>query len=594
MNDLLETPRRVAEIVASLRALRTRPAEGEFAAVEHLCHLRDIETEGYNVRIAQLLYEDDPLLLDLDGETLARERCYVEQDPDAALRDFTAAREKSVELLRSANEAAFAREGIFENVGRVSLARLVEMMREHDRSHLRELATLAALDRFARESDEFRAELDALCRIPGISASSPVEVRRSANAVADVLRRHGIDDVRVLEVEGAHPSVYGAVHVADGLPAVLIYGHHDVQPPGDLAHWRNPPFEPVERDGRLFARGACDDKGGVIAHIAAVASYGSALPCNVKFFIEGEEEIGSPNLPRFLEMYAGLLRADCVVLADTPNAETGVPALTRSLRGMCHVDVEVRCLERPLHSGRGAGAVPDAIAILCGIVSEMTGRRDAAGPAAGDGGGPLGTAESMATPPGPPASSPAGAEASRLRLDLGLLDGVALTGAREDTWSGSAITVIGLDAPPVDQSFNQIAASARVRLSLRTVPSRSSEEAGAQLVACIEAMPMPHALVTAHLTKCIPWWRTEAEGPAFDAARRALARGYGREAVMIGAGGSIGFVGMFEEAFPGIPLLLMGVEDPPCNAHSEDESLDLGDWEKCVRSAIFFYEELTR
>lgn len=572
MNDLSEMPARVAELLGRITERRTRQAGGEFSAVEHVCHLRDIEAEGYAVRIEQLLREDVPLLRDLDGEALARERRYIEQDPDEALRAFASARARSLELLRGADEEALAREGTFEKVGRVSLAKLVEMMREHDRGHLRDLETLAALDRFTQQRDVFREELEALCRIPSISASAPAEVRRSATEVARILERHGIGDVRVLEVEGAHPSVYGAVHVHVNAkaPTVLLYAHHDVQPVGELSRWSSPPFEPVERDGRLFARGACDDKGGVLAHIAAVSSYGRALPCNVKFFIEGEEEIGSPNLPRFLERYGELLRADCVVLADTPNYDTGVPGLTRSLRGMCLIDVEVRCLERPLHSGRGGGAAPDAIAILCGIVSEVTG-----------GGRPR-------------AAAPTPNRSDALHRDLGLLEGVALLGTRENTWNDPAITVIGIDAPPVDQSFNQIAASARARLSVRTVPPLDSATSGEAIAAKIRELGTPHALVSARVVKSVPWWHTDAEGPVFDAARRALTRGYGCEVRMIGAGGSIGFVGMFEDAFPNVPLLLMGVEDPPCNAHSENESLDLGDWERCARSAIFLYDELSR
>jgi acetylornithine deacetylase/succinyl-diaminopimelate desuccinylase-like protein len=182
----------------------------------------------------------------------------------------------------------------------------------------------------------------------------------------------------------------------------------------------------------------------------------------------------------------------------------------------------------------------------------------------------------------------------KLHRDLGLLEGVALTGTREQTWNEPAIAVIGFDAPPVEQSFNQLAASARARLSIRTVPPRESRAFGEDLIAKLNAIPMPHALVSAKIVKSVPWWRTDATGPVFDAARRALTRGYGRDVEMIGTGGSIGFVGTFESAFAGTPLLLMGVEDPPCNAHSENESLHLGDWESCVRSSIFLYDELRR
>ena len=182
----------------------------------------------------------------------------------------------------------------------------------------------------------------------------------------------------------------------------------------------------------------------------------------------------------------------------------------------------------------------------------------------------------------------------RFREAMGVLGGVALVGTQEDTWTKPAITVIGVDAPSIANSFNQIVPSARARLSLRTVPPDDSADAGERLVQRLTSFPMPHAIVTARVVKSVPWWKTDPTGPAFDAARRALTRGYGTEARMIGSGGTIGFVAMFEEAFPGAPLLLMGVEDPPCNAHAENESLHLGDWERCTRSAIFFYEELAR
>ena len=567
--DLGEFPQRVAELISGVFDANVKPSPGEWAIVEHVCHLRDIEAEGYVVRIGQLLEERDPLLRDLDGDQLAIDRRYIEQRVDDALRAFRDARTRSVSLLSNAEPAAFEREGTFGNAGRVTLAKLVAKMREHDAGHFRDIALLAALDRFTQDRARFRAELEELCRIPGVSAGDPAAVRRSAEATARLLESHGIAGVRLLEVENAHPSVYGEVLVDPAAPTLLIYGHHDVQPIGRPDQWHTPPFEPVERDGRLYARGAADDKGGVMAHVAAAASWRGAPPCNLKFFIEGEEEIGSPNLGAFLDRDRELLRADAVVLADTPNVDTGIPALTYRLRGMCMIDVEVRCLERPLHSGRGGGAVPDAIAILCNVIASL------------ECGGKAAALES-------------GSSAAALHRDLGVLDGVELVGTREDTWTKPAITVIGFDAPPVDRSFNQIAASARARLSLRTVPPRDSAEAGQELVARIQAIETRHAKISARLVKSVPWWITSHDGPVFDAARRALTRGYGTEAKMIGSGGTIGFVGSFASAFEGTPLLLMGVEDPPCNAHSENESLHLGDWEKCARSAIFLYDELGR
>src|SRR5499427_5992315 len=233
---------------------------------------------------------------------------------------------------------------------------------------------------------EALAELDAglgqwkhmlveLCRIPSISAAGfpPEEVRRSAQAIAQTLRDAGVEHVDVLEIPGVHPYVYGDWLHRLGAPTVLLYGHHDVQPPGRSEKWLSPAFEPTERDGRLYGRGTADDKGGVMAHVAAVGSYLRAakrLPLNVKFIIEGEEEIGSMNLDRFLEQHKAKMAADFIVLTDTGNYDVGHPALTYQLRGICQVDVEVQGLHQPLHSGY-SGPVPDPVQILCAIIADL-------------------------------------------------------------------------------------------------------------------------------------------------------------------------------------------------------------------------------
>ncbi|HSP34349.1 MAG TPA: M20/M25/M40 family metallo-hydrolase, partial [Thermoanaerobaculia bacterium] len=427
-------------------------------------------------------------------------------------------------------------------------------------------------------------DLVALCRIPSVSALDAPSVRASAKAFADVLRRYGLQKVRLLESDNAHPSVYGEWSVAEGdaarRPTLLIYGHHDVQPPGAIDRWASPPFEPEVRNGRLYGRGTADDKGGIMAHIAAVGSQlgrDGTLPCNVKFLIEGEEEIGSPHLGNILRDYGDLLGADYVVLNDTPNFATGVPALTYRLRGMCHVDVEVQCLTQPLHSGRGGGVVPDPVAILCHLIDSVDLEVDGITPLSPD--------------------EKARLDALPFTHEFPLADGVELLARDvqwERLWTRPSMTVIGFDAHPIAGSFNQILPSARARLSIRTVPNLDSRAAGEAIARqLIDAGP-PHARVRAEVVSAAPWFRIEPQGPAFDAAMRALERGYGRKPVLIGAGGTIGFVGTFAEQFAGVPLLLMGVEDPPCNAHSENESLHLGDWEKCTRSAMVLYEELGR
>jgi acetylornithine deacetylase/succinyl-diaminopimelate desuccinylase-like protein len=456
----------------------------------------------------------------------------------------------------------------------------------------------AALKYLDGHLDDFKRTLVDLSRIPSVSADGfpPAEVRRSAEAVAAALRDAGLDKVQVLEIPDAHPYAYGEWLRHSGAPTILLYGHHDVQPPGRPEKWLSPPFEPTERKGRMYGRGTADDKAGVMAHVAAVASYlksSGSLPCNVKFLVEGEEEIGSGNLARFLEKYRGMMAADFIVLSDTANFDTGVPALTYQLRGIVQVDVEVQCLDHPLHSGMWGGPVPDPVQVLCRLIAALRGKK-----------GELDV-------PGlyKDVARPSKKQRKRLRKlpfsekkfkkDGALLEGVKLAGEKgysvyEQLWTRPSLTVIAMESHPILGSSNQIVDSARARLSLRTVPNMDGQKAGMQLVKKLVSEAPHGARVTARVTGSTPWWTTDPEGPAFEAARRALKAGFKKDTAMIGAGGSIGFVQPFADLLGGAPCLLMGVEDPACNAHSENESLHLEDWVKCMRAAVHLYDELSR
>jgi acetylornithine deacetylase/succinyl-diaminopimelate desuccinylase-like protein len=445
---------------------------------------------------------------------------------------------------------------------------------------------------------EMKRTLLDLARIPGVSAPGfpSEEVRRSAEAFADLLRQVGLDNVRVLEIPGVHPYVYGDWLKRPGARTLMLYGHHDVVPPGRSERWASPPFEPVERKGRLYGRGTADDKGGILVHVAAVAAYlrsGGSLPCNVKFLIEGEEEIGSQNLTRFLDRYRKLMTADAVVLSDTANFDTGVPGLTYRLRGLCQVDVEVRCLERPVHSGQQGGLVPDPVQVLSRLIAGLTasdGSLDIPG---------LYRRVARTAPRQRARLRRLPFDARRTARKVGLLPGVSFTGETgfspfETLWTRPSLTAIAFEAHPIAGSSNQILDSARARISLRTVPDMDSREAGELLVRKLTKSPPHGARVAARIVRSTPWWETDPEGPAFEAARRALKAGFGKEAVMMGAGGSIGFVQPFSDFLEGAPCLLTGVEDPECGAHSENESLHLGDWKKCMRGAVHLYDELAR
>ncbi|HEV8253512.1 MAG TPA: M20/M25/M40 family metallo-hydrolase [Vicinamibacteria bacterium] len=445
---------------------------------------------------------------------------------------------------------------------------------------------------------DFERALGDLVRIPSVSATGfpPEAVRRSADAMAQVLTAAGLENAEILELPGVHPYVYADWRHARGAPTLILYGHHDVVPPGRLERWISPPFEPTRRGGRLFGRGSADDKGGILVHVAAVTAWLRAcggLPLNVKFLVEGEEEIGSEHLAEFLAAQRGRMAADAVVLSDTSNFDVGVPALTYRLRGLVQVDVEVRCLERPVHSGQKGGAVPDALRILCGLIAGLQ-KTD----------GSLDIAGLYAKVARPGARERARLRAlpfdeRRFRRAAGLLPGVELNGERrysvwERLWLRPSLTVIALEAPAIERSVNQVVEAARARLSMRTVPDQDSREAGDQLVARLTADPPSGARVTARIVRASPSWTTDLEAPAFDAARRALKAGFGREPVFMGAGGSIGFVQPMSDFLGGAPCLLTGVEDPACGAHSENEGLHLGDWRKCMRAAVRLYDELSR
>jgi acetylornithine deacetylase/succinyl-diaminopimelate desuccinylase-like protein len=425
--------------------------------------------------------------------------------------------------------------------------------------------------------------LEKLVAIPGISASAfpPGEVRRSAEAVATTLTEYGLESVRLLETEG-HPAVFGEMRVSSDVPTVLVYGHHDVQPPGRLERWLSPPFEATVREGRMYGRGTADDKGGFLAYLAAAHT----SPCNLKFLIEGEEEIGSPHLSALLEENRALFACDSIVLCDTPNFARGVPAITHRLRGNCIVDVEVRCLERPLHSGQGGGLAPDAIMILCTLLARLQGDDGTLRIPGFDERVHVDDAQLAAIRALP-------FDEKRLRRDFALRNGVALKDhSWEAVWARPSLTITAIEAIPIAQAANQIADAARARLSLRTVRDLGTNEAGELLVRALQSNVPYGAELTTTIVGGPSWWEADPRHPIFVAARRALSRGYGAEAVMTGSGGSIGFVKPFADLAGDIPPLLTGVQDPRSSAHSENESLDLEDWRKAMTSAVYLFEEL--
>jgi acetylornithine deacetylase/succinyl-diaminopimelate desuccinylase-like protein len=425
-----------------------------------------------------------------------------------------------------------------------------------------------------------RAELEKLIRIPSVSAdpAAAPHLSASAGAVAGLLRQAGLDEVEVLTAAGGQPAVFGRRAAPPGAPTVLLYAHHDVQPPGDRAAWSGDPFEPAVRDGRLYGRGAADDKAGVAVHLAALLAHGDQLPVGVSVLIEGEEETGSPSLEPFLDAYAGRLGADVVVFADAVNWATDVPALTTTLRGGCAVTVELRTLRRGVHSGLYGGPVPDALTALCRLLGSLhDDRGDVAVP-----GLVRGTAD------------PLDLTEAQLRAEAGLLDEVQLIGTGSLTsrlWAGPAVTVIGIDAPSVADSANVLLPVARAEVSLRIGPGDDAVRAGAALAEHLRASAPWGAQVTVTPGRAVAPYAASAGGRADAAAHSALEQAWGRPAVDMGAGGSIPFVTAYAERYPDAEILVTGVEDPDTCAHAENESLHLAVFERaCVAEALLLRE----
>jgi cysteinylglycine-S-conjugate dipeptidase len=421
-----------------------------------------------------------------------------------------------------------------------------------------------------------RSDLERLVRIPSVSAdpAAAAHLRASAGEVAAMLRRAGLPEVEVLTVEGGRPAVLGRRPGPPGAPTVLLYAHHDVQPAGDRAAWDSDPFEPQVRRGRLYGRGAADDKAGIAVHLAALRAHGDRLPVGVTVLVEGEEEVGSPSLARFLAAYAGRIGADVVVLADSANWTAEVPSLTTSLRGGANVTVQVRALRHGVHSGMYGGPVPDALTALCRLLATL---HDEHGDVA-VAGLVRGTAD------------PIDLTEEQLRADSGLLDGVRLIGTgrlTERLWARPAIAVIGLDAPPVDEASNTLLPAARATVSLRVAPGDDETRARAALVSHLESHAPWGVRVTVQPGGTVAPYALRAGGRAYRAAHAALAEAWGTPAVDIGVGGSLAFVTAFARFAPGAEMLITGVEDPGTRAHGPNESLDLAVFERaCLAETL--------
>ncbi len=415
------------------------------------------------------------------------------------------------------------------------------------------------------------ANLGDLVRIPGIAwdAFDPQQLERSAEAVADLFRETGIFElveIRRSEANGkvGAPAVVARRAARNGRPQVLLYAHHDVQPPGDLSVWNTPEFQPTLIDGRIFGRGAADDKAGIVTHLTAiktlVETLGKDFEVGVSIFIEGEEEAGSPTFRNFLEENRDVLAADVIIVADSANWTTTIPALTTTLRGLVSQVIEVQTLDHAVHSGMFGGAVPDAMMATLRLLASL---HDEAGDVAVKGLHSSKAADLDFTE-------------QQLRIDSGLLDGVSAIGTGsilDRIWTKPSITVIGIDAMSVAMSSNTLLPSVRAKISMRIAPGQEPRDALELLRQHLEQnVPFGAKLSYGEVEMGKPFEANSA-GWAKKLAEASLSAAFGNDSVDIGIGGSIPFIADLLEVFPAAQILVTGVEDADSRAHSPNESV---------------------
>ncbi|MBX3116057.1 MAG: dipeptidase [Cryobacterium sp.] len=446
-------------------------------------------------------------------------------------------------------------------------------------------SSAAALEELVAEGlPKAISDLGSLVRIPSVSwaAFDPAHVQASAEAVAELARGLGIfDSIQISRAaiadteELGQPAVLGVRAAKNGRPTVLLYAHHDVQPPGKDEEWESAPFEPVVRGARLYGRGAADDKAGVMTHIASLRAIskllGEDLDLGIVLFIEGEEEFGSRSFRGFIEKHRQELASDVMIVADSDNWSTEVPAITVSLRGNVTFRLSVRTLGHASHSGMFGGAVPDAMLAMVKLLSTL--HNDNGGVAVKG----L-TSTSGQTPE---------FDEERLRQDAAILDGISSIGTGtvpSRLWYQPSITVTGIDAPTVANASNTLIPEVSVRVSARIAPGQKAEDAFRAIEAHLnENKPFGAHIAITEADMGEPFL-VDRSGWAIAECKAAMAAGWGQEPVETGVGGSIPFISDLVEAFPAAQVLVTGVEDPDTRAHSPNESLHLGVFRRAIQT----------
>ena len=452
--------------------------------------------------------------------------------------------------------------------------------------------TSAVLARAEAQFDETVARLTDYLRHAAISsdAAHHPEVERLADRIASDLAALGFDNARVLRLPGALPTVAAERIRQPGKPVVLIYGHLDLQPVKGEP-WTTPPHEATRKGDRLYARGASDDMGGWVSHLAAMKAWietAGELPLNVKLIIEGEEEIGSPNLERYMDTYPEAFQSDVMILTDCENPSTEIPGLTVSLRGLCEVELVCEAIASDVHSGLWGNIVPDVSTALVKLLSRLVDD---------DGRFALGRMEVPEAWRQDAAKVPLTDDV--IRVAAHLIEGVDPLPPRgrphaEWVWRQPAITVLTTTLPTPDRQKNALRAKASATLSVRLAPGQNHEQIKGLLENAIFSEPAPGGVKVSLVDKPggAESWLYTPKGPAFAAADRAYTQIWGRPLLQIGVGGSIPFVALFGRRYSDLPLILNGVMDPESGAHGPNESLHLGVFRKCILTNALLYAEL--
>ncbi|MFI9506005.1 dipeptidase [Nocardia sp. NPDC052566] len=440
--------------------------------------------------------------------------------------------------------------------------------------------TAALRERVAALMPQAKIDLAQLVSFKSVADARlfpPQECEKAAHWVADAFAAAGLTKAGLHETPDGTSAVIASRPAPPGAPTVLLYCHYDVQPPLNEAAWHTPVWELTERNGRWYGRGAADCKGNLIMHLTALRALGPDLPVGVIMVAEGSEEQGTGGLERFVEVNPDLLRADAIVIGDCGNFAVGEPTFTETLRGGVNVVVTVETLAGPLHSGMYGGAAPDALAALIHLLATL---RDDKGNTTVTG---LANDQSW-----PGVQYPE----QRFRSDAGVLPGVALSGdgaIADMLWARPALTVLGIDVPPVVGSSAAIQPSARARLNLRIPPGIDPDEANKALVAHLEANVPWQAKLTVELEgEGGAAFRAGSDGPARTAMAEALAASYGKAPVTQGQGGSIPLCNVLADTYPDAEIMLIGVEEPKCLIHAPNESVDPSEIEHLALAEALF------